>query len=104
VSTERVRKLRLFQPHQYISLDYQRQDGAVFSVSSNSQLGFESLAVAKDEPLKLEIEAFLDAVATRRPATVTGEDGLRALEVALAILGKIEEHAAIVAEQLKSLA
>ncbi len=33
ISTERVRKLRLFQPHQYLSLDYGRQDLAVFSVS-----------------------------------------------------------------------
>ena len=103
VSTERVRKLRLFQPHQYISLDYQKQDGAVFSVSGNQQIGFQSLAATKDEPLKLEIEAFLDAVATRQPGPVSGEDGLRALEVALAILGKIEEHTRIVAQQLKSL-
>jgi predicted dehydrogenase len=104
VSTERVRKLRLFQPHQYISVDYQRQDGAVFSVSGNAQLGFESLAVTKDEPLKLEVDSFLDAVQTRKPAAVSGEEGLRALEVALAILGKIEEHTRIVAEQLKTLA
>ena len=104
VSTERVRKLRLFQPHQYISLDYQRQDGAVFSVSGNAQLGFESLAASKDEPLKLEIESFLNAVDTRQPAAVSGEEGLRALEVALAILGKIEEHTRIVAQQLKTLA
>ena len=103
VSTERVRKLRLFQPHQYISLDYQKQDGAVFSVSGNQQIGFQSLAVAKDEPLKLEIEAFLDAVATHQEGPVSGEGGLRALEVALAILGKIEEHTRIVAQQLKSL-
>jgi predicted dehydrogenase len=104
VSTERVRKLRLFQPHQYISLDYQRQDGSVFSVSGNAQLGFESLAVTKEEPLKTEIESFLQAVETRKPAGVSGEEGLRALEVALDILGKIEEHTQIVAQQLKSLA
>ena len=103
VSTERVRKLRLFQPHQYISLDYQRQDGAAFSVSGNQQIGFAPLAVAKDEPLRLEIEAFLDSVETRQPGPVSGEEGLRALEVALAIVGKIEEHTRIVAQQLKSL-
>jgi predicted dehydrogenase len=104
VSTERVRKLRLFQPHQYVSVDYQRQDGAVFSVSGTAQLGFESLAVTKDEPLKLEIDSFLEAVEMRKPAAVSGEEGLRALEVALAILGKIEEHTRIVAQQLKTLA
>lgn len=101
VSTERVRKLRLFQPHQYISLDYQRQDGASFSVSNGQQIGFQPLAVTKDEPLKLEIEAFLHAVETRGAAAASGEDGMRALRLALDILDKIEEHTRIVAQQLK---
>ena len=45
VSTERVRKLRLFQPHQYISLDYQKQEAAAFTVSGNQQIGFQPLPV-----------------------------------------------------------
>jgi predicted dehydrogenase len=103
VSTERVRKLRLFQPHQYISLDYQKQEAVAFTVSGNQQIGFQPLPVAKDEPLRLEIEAFLDAVRNRSRPTVSGEEGLRALEIALAILGKIEEHAKVVAQQIQSL-
>ena len=103
VSTERVRKLRLFQPHQYVSLDYQKQDAVVFTVSGNQQIGFQPLSVAKDEPLRLEIEAFVDAVRNRRRPPGSGEEGLRALEIALAILGKIEEHAKVVAQQIQSL-
>jgi len=103
VSTERVRKLRLFQPHQYVSLDYQKQDAVVFTVSGNQQIGFQPLSVAKDEPLRLEIEAFLDAVGNRGRPPASGEEGLRALEIALAILGKIEEHAKVVAQQIQSL-
>ena len=103
VSTERVRKLRLFQPHQYVSLDYQKQDAVVFTVSGNQQIGFQPLTVAKDEPLRLEIEAFLDAVRNRSRPPASGEDGLRALEIALAILDKIEEHAKVVAQQIQSL-
>src|SRR6202171_1380914 len=102
VSTERVRKMRLFQPHQYISLDYQKQDAVVFTVSGNQQIGFQPLAVTKDEPLRLEMEAFLEAVANRTRPAVSGEEGLRALEIALAILGKIEEHAKVVAQQIQS--
>ena len=102
VSTERVRKLRLFQPHQYISLDYQKQEAVAFTVSGNQQIGFQPLAVAKDEPLKLEIESFLEAVRTRSRPKVSGEDGLRALEVGLAILAKIKEHASLVEGQIKS--
>jgi len=103
VSTERVRKLRLFQPHQYVSLDYQKQDAVVFTVSGNQQIGFQPLTVAKDEPLRLEIESFLEAVVNRSRPPASGEDGLRALEIALAILDKIEEHAKVVAQQIQSL-
>ncbi len=103
VSTERVRKLRLFQPHQYISLDYQKQEAAVFTVSENKQIGFQPLAVAKDEPLRLEVEAFLESVRNRTRPLVSGEEGLRALEVALAILAKIEVHTELVAQRIQSL-
>jgi predicted dehydrogenase len=103
VSTERVRKLRLFQPHQYISLDYQKQEAVAFTVDGNQQIGFQPLAVTKEEPLRLEVESFLEAVATRRGPAVPGEDGLRALEVARAILDKIEEHSRIVTQRLQSL-
>jgi len=51
VSTERVRKLRLFQPHQYISLDYQKQEAVAFTVGGNQQIGFQPLAVIKEEPM-----------------------------------------------------
>lgn len=92
VSTERVRKLRLFQPRQYISLDYARQETAVFEVGGNRQIGFRMLPVEKAEPLGLELESFFESVGTRRQPLVTGEDAYAALEVALAILDKIEEH------------
>jgi len=103
VSTERVRKLRLFQPHQYISLDYQKQEAVAFTVSGNQQIGFQPLQVVKEEPLRLEVESFLEAVANRTRPLVPGEEGLRALEVALAILDKIGEHAKLVTERLQSL-
>jgi predicted dehydrogenase len=92
VSTERVRKLRLFQPHEYISLDYSRQDAVRFRVKPPMAIDFAPLPVTKDEPLRLELEAFFESVRTRQPARVTGEQGLAALEVAFEILGKIAEH------------
>src|ERR1700733_3614179 len=103
VSTERVRKLRLFQPHQYISLDYQKQEAVAFTVGENQQIGFQPLPVLKEEPLRLEVEAFLESVANRTQPTVSGEEGLRALEVALAILDKIEEHSKLVTQRLQSV-
>lgn len=104
VSTEKVRKLRVFQPRQYISLDYARQDAAVFEVGgappAGPQIGFRTLPVEKDEPLRLELESFLDAVEKRSCPAVTGEDGARALEAALAVLDKIEEHSRLVDQSL----
>ncbi len=100
VSTERVRKLRLFQPRQYISLDYGRQDAVVFSVDGNRQIGFEQLAVEKGEPLAAQFDAFVDAVESRRTPKLDGRSARRTLEVALAILAKIEEHSGVVARAL----
>jgi predicted dehydrogenase len=98
VSTERVRKLRMFQPHEYISLDYSLQDAVRFRVRPPMQIEFNPLPVQKDEPLRLELEDFFEAVTTRRAPRVTGEQGLAALEVAQIILAKIEEHSLLVAQ------
>jgi predicted dehydrogenase len=98
VSTERVRKLRFFQPQQYISIDYSRQDVIVFSVgrggtpSVNPQISMTKPPVTTEEPLSAEIKSFLDAVRTRSKPVVSLEDGRRALAVALDILTAIREH------------
>jgi predicted dehydrogenase len=99
VSTERVRKLRLFQPQQYLSLDYERQDLAVFSVASG-QIGFEQAAVSKAEPLKLQFEAFLDSVETRKSPKTSARAARQSLGAALGILDKIKEHSGVVSQTL----
>ena len=102
VSTERVRKLRFFQPRQYISLDYGRQDVLVFSVggaganaqpSVNPQIQMSKPPITAEEPLLAEIKAFLQAVRERSRPVVSLEDGRRALELALAIVSEIKSHA-----------
>lgn len=96
VSSERVRKLRFFQPHEYVSIDYSAQEAAIVSVRPGAagKLTFDSrsLQVERDEPLRLEIESFLRAV-EGGPVLVTGDDGRRALELAVEITNKIGEHA-----------
>jgi predicted dehydrogenase len=98
VSTERVRKLRFFQPGQYVSLDYGRQDVLVFSVgndgqpSPNPQITVSKPQITAEEPLRAEIAAFLEAVATRSQPLVSLEDGRRALSVALRTVAAIAEH------------
>jgi predicted dehydrogenase len=101
VSTERVRKLRLFQPSEYISLDYQRQDATRVAVNALSQIAFEQLAVSAGEPLKLELEDFVISVRERRAPRVDGAQATRALRLAEGILDKIKEHAGLVAQTLQ---
>jgi predicted dehydrogenase len=104
VSTERVRKLRFFQPKQYISLDYGRQEVLVFTVdkeggaagtpSVNPQIGVAKPPVASEEPLHAELKSFLRAVRERSTPAVPLEDGRRALALALEIVAAIRAHGA----------
>ena len=101
VSTERVRKIRFFQPQQYVSLDYSRQDVLLFSVgegqipgtpSVNPQIKVAKLPIVAEEPLQAELRSFLDSVRTRSQPLVSFEDGRRALALALDIVAAIGEH------------
>jgi predicted dehydrogenase len=164
VSTERVRKLRFFEPRQYISIDYARRDLLVIRVESRTDapspsdlmallpphvtamlppgiaegiasgkidlakidpamiaqfaamakidpaviaqlfgsvdardakagLSFAKPEVAPGEPLRLEIESFLDSVRTRREPRVTARQGRDALALALEIQASMAAHA-----------
>jgi predicted dehydrogenase len=101
VSTERIRKLRFFQPRQYISIDYGRQDVIAFTVgdsspqvtpSVNPQIGMVKPPVTSEEPLHAELRAFLDAARSRSTPVVSLEDGRRALALALQIVTDIHQH------------
>ena len=100
VSTEKVRKLRLFQPHMYISLDFAKQELAAYSVSETREIGFALPKVEKGESLRRELESFLECVRRRTEPAVTGEQAATSLRVAREILDKIDEHSRIVARSL----
>lgn len=100
VSTERVRKLRFFQPRQYISIDYGRQDVLAFTVggdqgspSANPEIKINRPPITPEEPLRAEIRAFLASVRSRKAPPVPLEDGRSALALALEVLSRIEAHA-----------
>src|SRR5947207_1623900 len=92
VSTERVRKLRLFQPQEYISLDYGKQHAVRFRVGPDRQISFSELPSGKGEPLALQFEAFLSSVETRSEPKLNGQAARRTLEVALAILDNMKAN------------
>jgi len=131
VSTERVRKLRFFEPRQYVSIDYARQDLLVIGLDtagaggnaasipdeiraaiaagkvdpamlaklaatgghSSPGLNFAKPSVTPGEPLRLEIESFLDSARTRREPHVTARQGRNALALALEIQSSMAAHA-----------
>jgi predicted dehydrogenase len=102
VSTERVRKLRFFQPKQYVSVDYGRQEVLVFTVGTdgtasgaptvNPQIKVAKPPVTSEEPLHAELKSFLQAVRQRSIPVVPLEHGRRALALALEIVAAIREH------------
>jgi predicted dehydrogenase len=100
VSTERVRKLRLFQPHEYISLDYGKQHAVKFQVGAGRHISFAELPAVKREPLAVQFEAFLESVTSRAEPKLSGSVARRTLKVALAILDKMQEHSQLVAQSL----
>ncbi len=97
VSTERVRKMRFFQQHEYISLDYGRRDAlriAVKKPGPEPEFAFEKLNAPAVEPLRAELEAFVQAVRTRKDPPTNGAAGRAALALACRVMASIQEHAA----------
>ncbi len=100
VSREKVRKLRFFQPHDYVSIDFDREQVEMFSLSQEGGSGRvidRKLEVQTEEPLKLEVQAFLSAVSgdALRPDQQRGcsaEEGRRALALALEVLDVISSR------------
>ena len=97
VSREKVRKIRLFQPNGYLSIDFLAQK-VVFASKKESpgkgefpEILVEKIPVKKVDPLEMEIRSFLQCVRDRKPPRVSGRDGKRALELALQITRQIEE-------------
>ena len=105
-STEKVRKLRFFQPHEYVSVDYERRDCLVISLDQEAAaaaargvppslpagLQFRKLEVEQEEPLHAELRAFAQAVRSRQPAPASGTEGRQALALAEQVAAGIAAH------------
>ncbi len=113
------RKMRLFSPAGYVSVDYQKKAGAVIAKTANEKqlahvrkevsegritdlqqinyqdyVKYEDLAIEDREPVKSELENFLEAIRTRgaTPPEVSGEDGLTAVDIATKITQCVASH------------
>jgi predicted dehydrogenase len=99
VSAEITRKIRIFQPDAYLSLDYQNQELYAYRRVPDAEhpggrpkIDGGKVKTDKDEPLRVELAAFVDAVRYRKRPLVSGDEGREALRVALAVMEDIRRH------------
>ena len=117
VSITPMRKIRLFSEDSYISIDYQKKDALIYKKSPEltlkslnisdtnvstiadlksyvfgDLLKIEHIKMDDYEPLKKELESFVDCIVNHKEPVVSGEEGLRAIEVANDILREIEKN------------
>ena len=90
VSEEVMRKIRIFLKDAYISLDYVKQEAFIYKKHDN-MISKHALPIEKEEPLKKEIESFLDCISNDKKPIVGGVEGRDALKLALGIGQKISE-------------
>jgi predicted dehydrogenase len=102
VSTNKMRRLRLFQRDNYVSIDFQTRQGMICrrnaKAGERSTIEVEQFQGGDEEPLKLQIASFLQAIGTGTRPVVSGEDGAAAVDVAHQVLQAIAAFAARHAE------
>lgn len=97
IGTEKIRKTRFFQPNSYVVLDYATKFASLTSLNPEAAhpllgISINRLEINDIEPLRAEINAFLDAIENNTEVAVTGEDGRRAVALAVGVLERIETH------------
>lgn len=88
VSEEIMRKIRIFQKYTYISLDYKEAKASVYK-KTEAGITKESLPIEREQPLKNELESFLDCIVNHKEPVVSGAVAREALAVALQIQKQI---------------
>ncbi|HWF89719.1 MAG TPA: Gfo/Idh/MocA family oxidoreductase, partial [Pyrinomonadaceae bacterium] len=99
VGTEKIRKMRFFQPHDYIAIDYTTKRASVSSLAPPGATGawpgvhVKHLDIVDVEPLRAEIVSFFESARDGTAPAVSGLEGRNALSLALRTLDRIREHA-----------
>src|SRR5438128_11083319 len=105
VGTEKIRKMRFFQPRDYIAVDYTTNHASISNLAPSTSgpwpgVNTQVLEVKEVEPLRAEIESFLQAATDHSRPVVSGDDGRRALSLALRTLEQIHEHTVRLSDRL----
>ncbi len=100
VSTEKIRKLRFFQPREYLSVDYIGRQGVRIGLDNENRPLVRPLVTTDGEPLRHQLRSFLRCVRDRTRPRVDGRDGLEALRLALRIREAINRHSDLISRTL----
>lgn len=97
IGTEKIRKTRFYQTNAYVVLDYATKFASLTSLNPGAAhplagISINRLQIDDVEPLRAEITAFLDSIEKNTPPPITGDDGRRALALAVGVLEKIDTH------------
>ena len=90
VTSDSMRKIRIFQDDCYISIDYMAQEALIYK-KINDRIVSEKIDIQKEAPLQKELASFIDCVANNKKPVVSGKEAYEALKVALAIVKKIHK-------------
>lgn len=97
VGTEKIRKMRFYQQNAYVAVDYVTKYAALTSLAPGAEnplfgIKINRLEINDVEPLRAEIETFVESILENKTPFVSGADGRQALALALKVLEKIDEH------------
>jgi predicted dehydrogenase len=97
IGTEKIRKTRFYQTNAYVVLDYATKFASLTSLNPDAAhplagISINRLEIDDVEPLRAEIMAFLECIANKTPPPITGNDGRRALKLAVGVLERIDVH------------
>jgi len=97
IGTEKIRKTRFYQTNAYVVLDYATKFASLTSLNPDAAhpllgININRLQIDDVEPLRAEITAFLASIENDTAPLVTGQDGRRALALAVGVLERIDEH------------
>ncbi len=99
VSLKRERKIRFFQPDAYISIDYDQKRAQIYQRPGKGarwhDIRAETIEIKDGDAMADEIDSFLDTVRSRGLPLVSGEEGLRALEIATMISEQMDKQSAL---------
>lgn len=97
ISMENIRRMRIFQPGKYLSVDFGKKEVMAIKLKQGVQgeiplPDISRHGFSEQDVLEMEIREFIDNIRQRCKPTVSGHEGRRALAVALSVINQIQQN------------